>query len=154
MTTTTADLRVVRTAFTDVVELIPQQARTPIYVGSVAVAVVALAAQRMVAIWLPGYRDQVDATVAEILPWVLLVIGVLATAYRPTRGSSPGPVPMGSDMLDVAQAQGLQAQTIQTLVTMGWSRDDAAAAVASDSLELLVGAEPGDVAKRFGPPAP
>lgn len=148
------DIRVLRTAFADVVELIPQRARTALYVGSAVLALLVLATQRVVAIWLPEYRDQVDATVAEILPWVLAMVGVLATAYRPTRGSSPGPVPMGADMLDVAQAQGLQAQTIQTLVTMGWSRDDAAAAVASDSLELLVGAEPGDVAKRFGVSAP
>lgn len=138
-----------RSAFADVVELIPQRARTTLYVGSVVLALLVLAAQRVVAIWLPGYQDQVDATVAEILPWVLVLIGVLATAYRPTRGTSPGPVPVGSDMLDVAQVQGLQAQTIATLCAQGWSRDDAAAAVAADSLELLVGAKPGDAAKRL-----
>ena len=83
----------IRGVFADVVELIPQKARVALYVSAVALAVVALAAQRVVAIWWPEGQQQVDATVAEIIPWALVVIGGLGTAYRPGRGdASPGTV--------------------------------------------------------------
>lgn len=125
----------VRGAFADVVELIPQRARVVLYVGSVGLAVCALAAQRVVGIWWPEYRDQVDSTVAEILPWVLFVIGVLGTAYRPGRGESPGPLQViEPGHLELAQAQELQSRTIATLVANGWTKEQATLAVKNNGL--------------------
>lgn len=152
--THSTDLRVLRTAFADVVELIPQRARTVLYIGSVVLAALVLATQRVVAIWLPEYQDQVDATVAEILPWVLALLGVLATAYRPTRGTSPGPVPVSAETLNLAEVQAIQAQTIATLCAQGWSRKDAVAAVTADSLELLIEAVPVGPPPAVPQPAP
>src|SRR5690606_41271126 len=71
----------IRGVFADVVELIPQKARVALYVSAVALAVVALAAQSVVAIWWPEVQHQVDATVAEIIPWELVEIGCLGTAH-------------------------------------------------------------------------
>lgn len=130
----TADVTVqVRTAFAEVIDLIPRRLRTAFYVGAVALAVAALAAQRIVAIWWPRYGDQVDATVAEILPWALFVIGVLGAAYRPRPGLGtlepiePGP-------LELAHAQESQARTVATLMGNGWNKDEATQAVTHKTL--------------------
>lgn len=130
----TADVTVqVRAAFAEVIDLIPRGMRTAIYVGAVALALAALTAQRIVAIWWPQYQDQTDATVAEIMPWALFVIGVLGAAYRPRRPEvglrqfEPGP-------LELARAQESAASTIATLSANGWSKDEATAAVQQQQL--------------------
>lgn len=138
----------IRGAFAEVVELIPQKARVTLYVVAVGLALVALAAQRVVVIWWPDGRDQVDATVAEIMPWVLFVIGLLGTAYRPGRGESPGAVvnvinaPHEPGHLELAKAQEAQAQTVATLMANGWTREAALAAVTRNEL-LSSGESPG-----------
>lgn len=138
----------IRGALADVVELIPQRARVTLYVAAVGLAVVALAAQRVVAIWWPEGREQVDATAAEILPWALFVIGLLGTAYRPGRGESPGAVvnvlnpPAEPGHLELAKAQEAQAQTVATLMANGWTREAAVSAVTRNEL-LAVGESPG-----------
>lgn len=134
----------VRGALADVVELIPQRMRFVLYILAVAVAVSALVAQRVVSIWVPEYKDQVDATVAEILPWVLFVIGVLGTAYTPTKPSY-GPLVVDPGPYEVAQAQATQAQTVATLMANGWSREEASVAVTQQTL-LPAGESPGFVA--------
>jgi hypothetical protein len=143
----TADVTVqVRTAFAEVIDLIPRRLRTAFYAGAVALAIAALAAQRMVSIWWPRYGDQVDATVAEILPWALFVIGVLGVGYRqrPVHGTlapiEPGP-------LELAQAQEMQARTVATLMGNGWNKDEATQAVTQQSL-LPTGESPGHVSGR------
>lgn len=128
----------VRSAFADVLDVIPPRLRTAIAVAAVVVAVLALGAQQIVAIWWPEGREQVDATVARIVPWMLFVIGVVTTAYRPTRGEiaarvvEPGP-------LEMARAQEAQANTIATLSAHGWSKDEATSAVRNQ--ELMPGGE-------------
>jgi hypothetical protein len=135
----------VRGAIADVVELIPTRMRFVLYILAVALAVLALAAQRVVSIWVPGYQDQVDATVAEILPWVLFVIGVLGTAYTPTSPPSYGPLPVDPGPYEVAQAQATQAQTVATLMANGWSKEEASVAVTQQTL-LPAGESPGFMA--------
>lgn len=139
----TADVTVqVRAAFAEVIDLIPRTWRTALYIGAVAIAVAALAAQRIVAIWWPEYRDQVDATVAEILPWVLFVIGILGAAYRPTRPELGMLSPIEPSQLELAQAQESQARTIATLSANGWSKAEATTAVTQQTL-LPAGESPG-----------
>lgn len=135
----------VRGAIADVVELIPQRMRFVLYILAVCLAVAALAAQRVVAIWWPEYREQVDATVAEILPWVLFVIGVLGTAYTPTQPNYGLLPPVDPGPYEVAQAQATQAQTVATLMANGWTKEEASAAVTQQTL-LPVGESPGFVA--------
>ena len=141
----TADVTVqVRTAFAEVIDLIPRRLRTSFYVGAVALALATLTTQRIVKIWWPQVQDQVDATAAEILPWALFVIGVLGAAYRPKHNErarvgllEPGP-------LELAQAQGVQAQTVSTLMGQGWEKDEAVTAVTQQAL-MPSGESPGSV---------
>jgi hypothetical protein len=135
----------VRGALADVVELIPTRMRFVLYILAVALAVSALAAQRVVAIWVPEYRDQVEATVAEILPWALFVIGVLGTAYTPTSPNYGMLPPAEPGPYEVARAQATQAQTVATLMANGWSKEEASAAVTQQTL-LPSGESPGFVA--------
>lgn len=138
----TADVTVqVRTAFAEVIDLIPRRLRTAFYVGAVALALAALAAQRMVSIWWPQYGDQVDATVAEILPWALFVIGVLGAAYRPRPGLGTLE-PIQPSPLELAQAQESQARTVATLMVNGWDKDEATTAVTQQQL-MPAGESPG-----------
>lgn len=132
----------VRGAIADVVELIPQRMRFVLYILAVCLAVAALAAQRVVAIWWPEYREQVDATVAETLPWVLFVIGVLGTAYTPTQPSYGLLPPYEPGHLELAQAQEHQANAMATLMANGWTKEDARAAVTRNEL-LSTGESPG-----------
>jgi hypothetical protein len=134
----------VRGAIADVVELIPTRMRFVLYILAVALAVSALAAQRVVSIWVPEYQEQVDATVAEILPWALFVIGVLGTAYTPT-SPNYGPLPVDPGPYEVAQAQATQAQTVATLMANGWSKEEASVAVTQQTL-LPAGESPGFMA--------
>lgn len=139
----TADVTVqVRTAFAEVIDLIPRGMRTAIYVGAVALALAALTAQRIVAIWWPQYQDQTDATVAEIMPWALFVIGVLGAAYRPRRPELGMLQPVEPGPLELARAQEAQANTIATLSANGWSKDEATQAVTQQAL-LPTGESPG-----------
>lgn len=139
----------VRSAFADVLDVIPPKLRTAIAVTAVIVAVLALGAQQIVAIWWPEGREQVDATVARIVPWMLFVIGAVTTAYRPTRGDiaarvlEPGP-------LEVARAQEAQANTIATLSANGWSKDEATTAVQQQQL-MPGGDGPGSATKNTPP---
>jgi hypothetical protein len=136
----------VRTAFADVLDVIPPKLRTAIAVAAVIVAVLALGAQQIGAIWWPDGREQVDATVAKIVPWMLFVIGVVSTAYRPTRGElasrviEPGP-------LELARAQEATASTIATLSANGWSKAEAITAVQQQQL-MPGGESPGFVTKH------
>lgn len=132
----------VRGALADVVELIPQRMRFVLYILAVGLAVSALAAQRVVAIWWPEYRDQVDATVAEILPWALFVIGVLGTAYTPTKPNYGLLPSLDPTPYEVAQAQATQAQTVATLMANGWTKEEASVAVTQQQL-LPAGESPG-----------
>ncbi len=140
----------VRTAFADVLDVIPPKLRTAIAVAAVIVAVLALGAQQIVAIWWPDGREQVDATVAKIVPWMLFVIGVVSTAYRPTRGElaarviEPGP-------LELARAQEATASTIATLSANGWSKEEAITAVQQQ--QLMPGGESPGFVTRNTPPA-
>lgn len=143
----TADVTVqVRTAFAEVIDLIPRRLRTASYVGAVALALATLTVQRIVAIWWPQVQDQVDATAAEILPWALFVIGVLGAAYRPHKERGvlapiePGP-------LELAQAQETQARTVATLMDKGWDKDEATTAVTQQQL-MPTGESPGHVQHR------
>lgn len=144
----TADVTVqVRAAFAEVIDLIPRRLRTAFYVGAVALALAALGAQRIVAIWWPRYHDQVDATVAEILPWALFVIGVLGATYRPRRPELGVLQPIEPGPLELAQAQGVQAQTVTTLMGNGWDKDEAVTAVTNQAL-LPTGESPGAVPRH------
>lgn len=141
----------VRGAIADVVELIPQRMRFVLYILAVVLAVVALAAQRVVAIWIPEYHEQVDATVAEILPWVLFVIGVLGTAYTPTQSYTGVVAPYEAGPYELAQAQETQARTVATLMANGWDKEEAKATVTQQQL-LPTGESPGYVSRSY--PAP
>lgn len=140
----------IRGAFAEVVELIPQRARVALYVAAVGMAVLALAAQRVVTIWWPDGAEQVNATVAEIMPWALFLIGLLGTAYRPGRGESPGAIvnvinqPGESSPLELAQTQERQAQTVATLMANGWTKSEATETVTQNAL-LAKGDSPGDL---------
>lgn len=120
----------VRAAFAEVIDFIPRRLQTAFYISAVGLALAALAAQRLVAIWWPRYGDQVDATVAEILPWALFVIGVLGAAYR--QHGTPAPVEPGP--LELAHAQESQARTVATLMGNGWDKDEATQAVTQKTL--------------------
>jgi hypothetical protein len=135
----------VRGAIADVVELIPTRMRFVLYILAVALAVLALAAQRVVSIWVPTYADQVDATVAEILPWALFVIGVLGTAYTPTSPPQGQQLVVDPGPYEVARAQATQAQTVATLMANGWSKEEASVAVTQQTL-LPAGESPGFMA--------
>jgi hypothetical protein len=132
----------IRGAFAGVVEIIPRRAQLALQVGAVAIAVVALAAQRIVAIWWPEYRPQVDATVAEILPWAMFVAGVIGAAYSPKRGELLEPIPHVPSHVELAQAQDLQAKTMATLMANGWTKSEATEVVTQNSL-LPAGDSPG-----------
>ena len=132
----------VRAAFAEVIDLIPQRARTVIYVAAVAVAVMAFVAKRMASIWWPEVNDQVDATVADVVTAALFVIGLLASSYRPTRSELIPIGPLEPSHLELAQAQEAQARTIATLIPNGWSKDEATAAVTNNQL-LATGESPG-----------
>jgi hypothetical protein len=134
----------VRGAIADVVELIPNRIRLVLYILAVCLAVAALAAQRVVAIWVPEYQEQVDATVAEILPWALFVIGVLGTAYTPNQPNYGLLPPAEPGPYEVAQAQATQAQTVATLMANGWTKEEASVAVTQQTL-LPAGESPGFV---------
>lgn len=140
MTNTELQVRA-RTVFAEVFELIPQRARTVIYVVAAVVAVLAFAAQRVVAIWWPDLKPQVDATVADIVTAALFVIGSLAAAHRP-QGALLPIEPSYPGQVDIAQAQGMNAQTISTLTTLGWDKDEATAMVTQQQL-LPAGESPG-----------
>lgn len=139
----------IRTAFADVVDLIPKGVRLALYIGAVALAASALAAQRVVAIWWPELRPQVDATVAEILPWVLFVLGVLGTAYTPGKPAVV-PVALEPGPLELARAQESTAATIATLSNHGWTKEEAITAVQQQQL-MPGGESPGFVTKSTPP---
>lgn len=136
----------VRSAFADVLDVIPPKLRTAIAVAAVVVAVLALGAKQIVAIWWPEGREQVDATVAEVVPWMLFVIGVVTTAYRPTRGDiaarvvEPGP-------LELARAQESTASAVAMLSANGWSKEEAITAVQQQQL-MPGGESPGFVTRN------
>lgn len=129
----------VRTMIGELAELIPARARTAVYAAAIAVALLALAVQWVAAIWWPELDDRVDRTTAGVVAVALLVVSVLATAYRPTRGELPTAeaVPILSDAVDLAHIQATRAQTIQTLVRTGWSHEAAVAAVDADDFTKL-----------------
>lgn len=126
----------VRTAFAEVVDLIPPKVRTGISVGSVVVAIAALGSMRIVSIWWPEGREQVEATVAEVVPWLLFVGGVVGAAYRPTRNeyATIEPQPVVPTPLDLARAQESSASTIAMLSANGWNKDEALLAVQQQQL--------------------
>lgn len=132
----------VRTAFAGVVEAIPPKLRTGISVGSVVVALAALGSMRVVSIWWPEGREQVEATVAEVVPWLLFVGGVVGSVYRPTRPDLGSLQPIEPGHLELAQAQEAQARTVSTLMVNGWTKDEATAAVTKNEL-LATGESPG-----------
>lgn len=141
----------VRSAFADVLDVIPPKLRRAIAVVAVIVAVLALAAQRIVAIWWPEGTEQVDATVAQIVPWMLFVIGVVSTVDRPTaselgarRLPEPGP-------LELARAQESTASAIATLSANGWSKEEAITAVQQQ--QLMPGGDSPGFVTRNTPPA-
>ena len=123
-----------RTALAEVVDLIPRKLRTALYVAAVVVGALALAAQRLVPIWLPELDTRVDATCADVTAGALLLLGVLGTAYRPTRAQL---LPVVPDALDIATAQEYRARTIETLINTGWPHAKAVAAVEADDFKLL-----------------
>lgn len=137
-----ADLTVtVRTALEEVVELIPRKIRTALYVAAVVVAALAFAAQRVVGIWMPELDTRVDATVADVVTAVLFLLGILGTAYRPTRTDGLLP-PIVPDALDAAHIAEVRARTIDTLVHAGWTPDQAAAAVTENGRLIDTDDEP------------
>lgn len=147
----TADLTVhVRTAFAEVLDVIPPKVRTAIAIAAVLVAVVALGAQQIAAIWWPEGIERVDATVAKIVPWMLFVIGVVSTAYRPTRGDAGPLQQLDPGPLEMARAQESAASTIAMLSVNGWSKDEAIAAVQQQTL-LPTGESPGHVRSNRTP---
>lgn len=138
----------VRTAFAEVVDLIPPKVRTGISVGSVVVAIAALGSMRIVSIWWPEGREQVEATVAEVVPWLLFVGGVVGAAYRPTRNELGALQPMPEPgPLELARTQESAAVTIATLCANGWTKDEATAVVQQQSL-LPGGESPGFVTRN------
>lgn len=136
----------VRTAFAEVVDLIPPKVRTGISVGSVVVAIAALGSMRIVSIWWPEGREQVEATVAEVVPWLLFVGGVVGAAYRPTRNEIGMLPPAPTSPLEMAKAQESAASTVVMLASNGWEKDEAIAAVQQQTL-LPTGESPGQVSR-------
>lgn len=136
----------VRTAFAEVLDVIPPKVRTAIAITAVLVAVVALGAQQIAAIWWPEGMERVDATVAKIVPWMLFVIGVVSTAYRPTRNEIGMVPPTPTSPLEMAKAQESAASTVVMLASNGWEKDEAIAAVQQQTL-LPTGESPGQVSR-------
>jgi uncharacterized membrane protein len=132
----------VRTALAEVVELIPRKVRTALYVAAVAVALLAFASQRVVAVWWPQLDVRVDATVADVVTACLFLIGLLGTAYRPTLTDHLQPADAGYEAL---YAQEAQARTIQTLTAAGYDHAAAVDAVQAGDLSRLTRRDPDGV---------
>jgi len=126
----------VRTALEEIVELIPRKVRTALYVTAVVLALAAFAAQRVVGVWWPELDTRVDTTVADVTTGALFLIGVLGTAYRPTRTDQALPA-ADLDALDGAHAQEALARTIATLTAAGYTHDAAVEAVMAGDLSVL-----------------
>ncbi|MFI6428459.1 hypothetical protein [Promicromonospora sp. NPDC050880] len=129
----------IRTALAEVVELIPRKVRTALYVAAVVVGALALAAQRLVPIWVPELDARVDATVADVTAGALFLLGALGTAYRPTRTDQAlSPV---EDAYEAVYAQEAQARAVATLKGAGFGHAEAVDAVQSGDLRRLTGAQ-------------
>lgn len=132
----TPDLNVtVRAALEEIVELIPRKVRTGLYVAAVVVGALALAAQRLVPIWLPEMDVRVDATVADVAAGALFLLGVLGTAYRPTRTDQA--LPLAAPVDEAAYELEVRARTIQTLTDAGYGHGVAVDAVTAGDLTIL-----------------
>lgn len=128
-------LPAVRTALEEIVELIPRKVRTALYVTAVVVALAAFAAQRVVVVWWPELDTRVDATVADITTGALFLIGVLGTAYRPTRAGQV--LALAEPVDEAVYAQEALARTIAMLTGAGYSQAAAVDAVMTGDLKVL-----------------